>query len=92
MLSLPSNKKQFINRYAIVIEKFTATPEKKEIKRISKLIIESDNDPLVQPALRNNLKELYVDVKVYTFHNEGHFSYINVAEEYKMVLQTFFDQ
>ncbi len=91
LLSLPSNKKQFVNRYAIVIDNFTATPEKKEIKRIPKLIIESDNDPLVQPTLRNDLKKLYPDAKVYTFHNEGHFPYLNAAEKYNKVLRKFFD-
>ena len=90
--SLPSNKKLFINRYSVVIDKFTVTPEKYKIKRIPKLIIESDNDPLIQPQLRKEIKELYADAEVHTFHNEGHFPYINAAEEYNKVLSKFFDK
>ena len=88
--SLPSDKKQFKNRYEVVVDKFTATPEENSIKRIPKLIIESDNDPLIPLVLRTEIKQLYPDAKVYTFHNEGHFPYINAAEEYNKVLREFF--
>jgi len=88
--SLPSDKKQFKNRYEVVVDKFTATPEEFSIKRIPKLIIESDNDPLIPLVLRTEIKQLYPDAKVYTFHNEGHFPYINAAEEYNKVLHEFF--
>jgi len=88
--SLPSNKKLFMNRYSVVIDKFTATPKSYETKRIPKLIIESDNDPLIQSELRKKIKELYSDAEVYTFHNEGHFPYINAADEYNKVLRKFF--
>ncbi len=64
LTSLPSNKKLFINRYSVVIDKFTATPDKYETKRIPKLIIESDNDPLIQPELRKKIKDLYPDAEV----------------------------
>ena len=88
--SLPSSKKQFINRYAIVIDRFSATPEKYEIKRIPKLIIESDNDPLISPELREQIKNLYPYAEVFTFHNEGHIPLINAATEYNRVLHDFF--
>jgi pimeloyl-ACP methyl ester carboxylesterase len=89
---LPSiyfSKKQFMNRYYVVIDKFTANPNSYKIKRIPKLIIESDNDPLIQPELRTKIKLLYKDAMVYTFHNEGHFPYINAAETYNIVLRDF---
>lgn len=88
--SLPFSKKQFINRFYVVIDPFTTTPKKPEIKRIPKLIIESDNDPLVKKELREQLKILYADARVKTFHNEGHFPYINASDEYNQVLKVFF--
>jgi pimeloyl-ACP methyl ester carboxylesterase len=87
--SLPFSKKQFMNRYYVVIDKFTPNPNSYKIKRIPKLIIESDNDPLIQPELRTKIKLLYKDAAVYTFHNEGHFPYINAAETYNKVLRNF---
>ncbi len=90
--SLPFSKKQFMNRYSVVIDPFTANPTSYKIKRIPKLIMESDNDPLIQPQLRKELKELYSDAKVYTFHNEGHFPYINASDEYNKVLHNFLNE
>lgn len=89
--SLPFSKKQFMNRYYIVIDKFEATPDKYDIKRIPKLIIESDNDPLIPSGLRKEIKDLYPDAQVFTFHNEGHFPYINAAKEYNKILREFFN-
>ncbi len=88
--SLPFSKKQFINRYYVVVDKFIPTPCLYKIKRIPKLIIESDNDPLVEKSLRENLKETYPDASVFTFHNQGHFPYINDADKYNKVLDDFF--
>lgn len=90
--SLPFSKKQFMNRYYVVIDPFTANPTTYKIKRIPKLIMESDNDPLIQPELRKELKELYPDAKVYTFHNEGHFPYINASNEYNKVVSDFLNE
>ncbi len=89
LTSLPFSKKQFINRYYIVIDKFTAFSDRYKIKRIPKLIIESDNDPLIQPALQKEIKELYANAEVFTFHNEGHFPYINASSTYNKVLRDF---
>ena len=90
--SLPFSKKQFINRYYIVIDKFIANPTSYKIKRVPKLIIESDNDPLIQPELRTKLKALYKNATVYTFHNEGHFPNINASEVYNKVLHDFLNK
>ena len=38
------------------------------------MVIESDNDPLIEPALREALKKTYAKAGVYTFHQAGHFS------------------
>lgn len=89
LMSLPFSKNQFINRYSVVIDKFTAFPDNYNTKRIPKLIIESDNDPLIQAKLQNKIKKLYANAEVYTFHNEGHFPYINASEEYNNVLRGF---
>ncbi len=90
--SLPFSKKQLIGRYYVVVDYFVPDTTNENIKRIPKLIIESDNDPLIPPHLRKRLKELYNEAEVYTFHNEGHFPYINAAEEYNGVLRRFFNE
>lgn len=92
LISLPFSKQQFINRYSIVIEKFSIFPNNYEIKRIPKLIIESENDPLIQPKLRKEIKEVYADADVFTFHDEGHFPYINASDDYNRAVKYFFDK
>jgi len=87
--SLPFSKKQFINRYYVVVDQFVAHPNRLEIHKIPKLIFESDNDPLIELPLRKALKELYPDAKVHTFHQEGHFPYVNATDEYNRVLASF---
>ncbi len=90
--SLPFSKKQLINRYSVVIDQFTPDTSNIKIKRISKLIIESDNDPLVPINLRNQIKKMYPEAKVYTFHKQGHFPYINAASQYNNALRKFFNE
>ena len=87
--SLPFSKQSFINRFYVVVDKFMINPSQYKYKRIPKLIIESDNDPLIPPELRQEIKELYPDAEVYTFHNEGHFPYINAAKTYNQVIENF---
>ncbi len=87
--SLSFSKQQFLNRYKIVTDKFFPVPCQYKIKRIPKLIMEADNDPLIEEQLRKQLKKLYPDARVYTFHNKGHFPYLNAADEYNRVLETF---
>ncbi|MBN2639013.1 MAG: alpha/beta hydrolase [Bacteroidales bacterium] len=91
LYSLPFSKKQFIGRYDIVVDYFTAHSDREDIRLIPKLIIESDNDPLVNPLLRKQLKNLYSDAKVYTFQNKGHFPYVNASNEYNEILHAFLD-
>lgn len=92
LVSLPFSKQQFINRYSVVIDRFSIYPDNYEIKRIPKLIIESDNDPLIQPELQKEIKELYANATVFTFHNEGHFPYINASEAYNKLLRNFLEK
>ncbi len=77
-------KAQLVARYACVIEKFEAGPV-----GVPTLILESDNDPLVEPALREQLKATYPNAVVYTFRGAGHFPYLNRPEEYNRVLAAF---
>ncbi len=88
--TLSFSKKQFINRYQIVIDKFFPTPCADEYKKIPKLIIEADNDPLVEKELREQLKKLYPDAQVHTFSRKGHFPYLNDALQYNRILENFF--
>lgn len=90
--SLQFSKKQFLNRFYIVIDSFTSSPTRPEIIEIPKLIIEADNDPLVKKELREALKNMYPNAEVKTFTNEGHFPYINAAKEYNTFLKDFLNK
>ncbi|MFD2933021.1 alpha/beta fold hydrolase [Spirosoma flavum] len=81
------SKAQFIARYNCVIDKFQAIDGKQTA--VPLLIFESDNDPLVSPDLRTKLKQYYTTAQVHTFHNKGHFPYLNAKDEYNTVLNTF---
>ena len=81
------SKAQFIARYQCVIDKFD--PIDGTQSAIPLLIVESDNDPLVSPALRTTLKQYYTTAQVHTFHNKGHFPYLNAKDEYNTVLRDF---
>lgn len=78
------SKAQLVGRYYCVIDKFSApTPT------IPVLIIESDNDPLVELTLREQLKSTYPNALVHTFTGTGHFPYLNRPREYTQLLMTF---
>ena len=79
---------QVVGRYRCVVEPFVA-PRVQELG-IPIMIIESDNDPLVEPVLREALKTTYSGASVFTFHNAGHFPYLNHAAEYTDLLKKFF--
>jgi len=81
------SKAQLVGRYYCVIEKFSVTTPTMPI-----LIIESDNDPLVELTLREQLKATYPEAIVYTFSSAGHFPYLNRPQEYTDVLIDFFSQ
>ena len=81
------NKAQVLGRYRCVVEPFTA-PDIAELG-IPAMIIEADNDPLVEKALREQLKETYPTAEVVTLSN-GHFPYLSMPDEYTGYLQAFF--
>lgn len=78
------NKAQLVGRYYGVIEKFTAPTPTMPV-----MIIESDNDPLVELTLREQLKVTYPNAAVHTFSGAGHFPYLNRAQEYSQLLADF---
>ena len=82
------SKAQVVGRYRCVVQPYVA-PNIQALG-IPVMIIESDNDPLVEPALREALKTTYSSASVYTFHNAGHFPYLNHAAEYTDLLKKFF--
>jgi maspardin len=92
LLSVPFSKKGLASRFDVVTDTFVATPEKPEVKAIPKLILESDNDPMITPDLRSQLKTLYPEAHVFTFHNKGHFPYINDMDTYNKIVIDFLMQ
>ncbi len=81
-------KAQILGRFRSVIDPFTAPDP--ALLGIPVMIIESNNDPLVEPVLRSELKVAYPSAEVYTFTEAGHFPYLNQAEEYTRVIDEFF--
>lgn len=81
------SKAQVSGRFHCVIEPFVAVNPKKP--GIPVMIIESDNDPLIEPALREMLKKTYPEAPVHTLHNAGHFPYLNMPGEYTRLLEEF---
>jgi pimeloyl-ACP methyl ester carboxylesterase len=68
------SKAQVVGRYHCVVQPFTA-PDLSVLK-VPVLIIEADNDPLVEKALREQLKSTYPSARVRTL-SSGHFPYLN---------------
>jgi maspardin len=77
-------KAQVAGRYQCVVEKFTAPLE----TTIPILIIEASNDPLVELALREQLKATYPNAQVVSVDN-GHFPYIASPDFYNGLLRDF---
>lgn len=84
------SKAQFIARYHCVIDRFQPIDGRQT--RVPVLIFESDNDPLIMPDLRAQLKRYYTSAQVHTFHHKGHFPYLNAPDEYNTVLRNFLTQ
>lgn len=80
------SKAQLVGRYYCVIEKFAGPASALTIPVV---IIESDNDPLVELTLREQLKAAYPNAVVHTFSGVGHFPYLNRAQEYTQLLVEF---
>jgi pimeloyl-ACP methyl ester carboxylesterase len=79
-------KGQVAGRYACVVEKF----EPPVHTTVPILIIEASNDPLVEAALREQLRATYPEAKVVTVDN-GHFPYIATPDFYTQQLRDFLE-
>jgi pimeloyl-ACP methyl ester carboxylesterase len=82
------SKAQFLARYQCVVEAFQ--PPDPEALGIPVLLLEADNDPLVEKALRDMLKETYPSASAHTLHGVGHFPYMNEPGTYAGLLRGFF--
>lgn len=82
------SKQQFIGRFDIVLDSF-AINRAPDRQGVPKLIIESDNDPLVYAELRSRLKQAYPEAQVFTFPGKGHFPYLNDPKTYSAELHRF---
>jgi pimeloyl-ACP methyl ester carboxylesterase len=82
------SRAQVAGRYRCVVEKFTAPNP--DALGIPVMIIEADNDPLVEAALREQLKETYPSAVVHTMSGVGHFPYLPLSSEYASFLREFF--
>ena len=82
------SRAQVAGRYRCVVEKFTVPDP--DALGIPVMIIEADNDPLVEAALREQLKETYPSAVVHTMSEVGHFPYLPLSSEYAQFLHDFF--
>ncbi len=83
------SKAQVVGRFHCVVDPFE-TPDVAALG-IPALIIEADNDPLVEKALREQLKQTYPTAEVITLSN-GHFPYLSMADVYTQLLLEFFSE
>jgi maspardin len=81
------NKADFLARLSCVSQKFKPIQLKDQTFPI--LIIDSDNDPLIRPRMRQAVREIYPTTQRYTFKNAGHFPYLNQPETYTNVIRSF---
>jgi pimeloyl-ACP methyl ester carboxylesterase len=81
------SKAQVAGRFHCVVEPFEA-PDM-AVLGIPVMVIEADNDPLVEAALREQLRETYPTAEVVTLSN-GHFPYLSMPAEYTAYLEAFF--
>jgi pimeloyl-ACP methyl ester carboxylesterase len=81
-------KAHLIRRLQCVVEPFV--PADPERLGIPVAVVESDNDPLVDEALRERLKRTYPSAVVHTLHGAGHFPYLSRPGEYTELLEGFF--
>ncbi len=88
LLGAHVDRKIFLARYQCVVDPFVANIS----PSIPLQIIQSDNDPLVEPELREMLTRQYPQAKVVTLHHLGHFPYLNEADTYNRILEQFLQQ
>jgi maspardin len=84
---LPGLKQRLLARYRTVIEPFPIRDPAPD--GLPLLLLQSDNDPLLEPRLRAALVATYPTAEVHTFPDGGHFPYLNRPVEYTEVLRRF---
>jgi len=82
------SKSQVISRFRTIVERFE--PADTTALGIPVMIVEADNDPLVEPELRRQLRQTYPAAELRTLSGVGHFPYLNRAGEYTTLLRDFF--
>ena len=80
-------KRDFLARLSCATQKFSPLPVEKQTFPL--LVIDSENDPLIRPKIRQAVRELYPTAKRYTFQDAGHFCYLNQPETYTNLLRAF---
>ncbi|MFN3605490.1 MAG: alpha/beta fold hydrolase [Leptonema sp. (in: bacteria)] len=78
-----------MNRYKIVTDFFNIEPRTKEEISIPKLIIISENDPLIPKFLREEFTKAYPEAQVFSFPKEGHFPYVVSPQKYNQIVSEF---
>lgn len=81
------DKARFLARYRAVVEWFD--PPDLAAPGIPVLIIESANDPLISPSLRQLLRRTYPSARVHALGKVGHFPYVNEPQAYTRALLDF---
>jgi pimeloyl-ACP methyl ester carboxylesterase len=82
------SKAHMVCRYKNLVEPFP----RNDLARlhIPVLIVESEDDPLIEPLWREDLKATYPSARVKTIEAGGHFPYLSMPEIYLGMLEDFF--
>lgn len=84
MLGGRMSRAQVVARFRCIVEKFDVSTLAMPV-----MLVEAANDPLVEPALREQLKAAYPQAQVHKLGNVGHYPYLNAAGSYTRLLQAF---
>lgn len=84
---LPGLKQRLLARYRTVVEPFTIRDPAPD--GLPLLLLQSDNDPLLEPQLRAALLATYPTAGIHTFAGGGHFPYLDRPAEYITILRDF---
>lgn len=82
------SKQQFLARAKCVIDSFKVADTL--VNQIPILIIDADNDNVVPAPLIPLMPQVYPKAAHFTFHNTGHFPYLNQPKVYTELIRNFF--
>jgi pimeloyl-ACP methyl ester carboxylesterase len=80
-------KQDALARLACITHKFDPPGEK--ALTFPLLLIESENDPLIRPAMRRAIRDLYPHAQHFAFDDAGHFAYLSRSADYTQVIRSF---